>query len=123
MIRCMRIGELARLVGMRDSLIRHYEDQGLLATRDRNGPTRGRDYDQADLERLFLIRTALRNGIGMEVLLSVTLFLDEGVVPDEASLDLTRQALETTDSRLRYLGGLRDVLAAVVLAAGAADGT
>jgi DNA-binding transcriptional MerR regulator len=118
----MRIGELSRRLGVTDSLIRRYEDLGLLPPRNRVNGSRQREYDRADVERLILIRSALRFGISMNVLVSVIRFLDGGDPPEAQSVDLARQALRTTETRLRQVLGLRDVLAAFVLAAGPNDG-
>lgn len=57
MTELLRIGDLARQVGMAASMIRYYEDIDLLppAARGENGY---RIYDQTDVERLRFIQRA-----------------------------------------------------------------
>ena len=60
----MRIGEVAAQAGVRVSLLRYYEDVGLLAPAERvNGQRR---YDPSALRRLAVIDVAQRAGLSLE---------------------------------------------------------
>jgi MerR family transcriptional regulator, redox-sensitive transcriptional activator SoxR len=60
----MRIGEAARRAGVRVSLIRYYEDIGLLPEPERLSGQRR--YDQTVLRRLAVIDVAQRAGLSLE---------------------------------------------------------
>ena len=60
----MRIGEAARRAGVRVSLIRYYEDLGLLPEPDRVSGQRR--YDATVLRRLAVIDVAQRAGLSLE---------------------------------------------------------
>jgi DNA-binding transcriptional MerR regulator len=60
----MRIGEAARRAGVRVSLIRYYEDIGLLPEPDRLSGQRR--YDETVLRRLAVIDVAQRAGLSLE---------------------------------------------------------
>lgn len=60
----MRIGEVARGAGVRVSLIRYYEEVGLLPEPDRVSGQRR--YDQSVLRRLAVIDVAQRAGLSLE---------------------------------------------------------
>jgi arsenate reductase (thioredoxin) len=58
----MRIGELARRVGITPSAVRWYEDVGVLPAPDR-GPNRYREYGATDVARLRLVVSLRRLGL------------------------------------------------------------
>src|SRR5918994_6159701 len=60
----MRIGEVARRAGVRVSLIRYYEEIGLLAPAERVSGQRR--YDDTVLRRLAVIDVAQRAGLSLE---------------------------------------------------------
>src|SRR3954454_2519490 len=60
----MRIGEAARRAGVRVSLIRYYEDVGLLPEPERVSGQRR--YDESVLRRLSVIGVAQRAGLSLE---------------------------------------------------------
>lgn len=60
----MRIGEVARRAGVRVSLIRYYEDIGLLPEPDRVSGQRR--YDESVLRRLAVIDVAQRAGLALD---------------------------------------------------------
>jgi MerR family redox-sensitive transcriptional activator SoxR len=62
--RQMRIGEVARRAGVRVSLIRYYEDIGLLPEAERVSGQRR--YDERVLRRLAVIDVAQRAGLSLE---------------------------------------------------------
>jgi DNA-binding transcriptional MerR regulator len=59
----LRIGEVARAAGVRTSLLRYYEDVGLLAPAPRVGGQRR--YDASVLRRLAVIDVAQRAGLSL----------------------------------------------------------
>jgi MerR family transcriptional regulator, redox-sensitive transcriptional activator SoxR len=72
----LRIGEVARRAGVRTSLIRYYEDVGLLPR-----PTRvsgQRRYDHAVLRRLKIIDVAQRAGMSLD---DIRVLLEHGTDP------------------------------------------
>ena len=60
----MRIGEVARRAGVRVSLIRYYEDIGLMPEADRVSGQRR--YDETVLRRLAVIDVAQRAGLSLD---------------------------------------------------------
>ena len=68
--RTMRIGEVAAQAGVRVSLLRYYEEVGLLAPAERvNGQRR---YDPSALRRLAVIDVAQRAGLSLEEIACAT---------------------------------------------------
>ena len=57
----MRIGELARRVGVAPRLLRYYEEQGLL--RPRRTSSGYREYGEADVDVVHHVRTLLAAGL------------------------------------------------------------
>jgi MerR family transcriptional regulator, redox-sensitive transcriptional activator SoxR len=62
----MGIGEVSRLMGVRPSTIRYYEDIGLLPAPERVSGKRR--YDEGVLQRLSIIRTAQQAGFTLDEL-------------------------------------------------------
>jgi MerR family redox-sensitive transcriptional activator SoxR len=60
----MRIGEVADRAGVRKSLLRYYEDIGLIEPRERIGGQRR--YDESVLRRLAVIDVAQRAGLSLD---------------------------------------------------------
>ena len=76
----LRSGELARLVGVSPDTLRHYELKGLLSSPPRS--TNGyRCYPADAVERVQLVRMALRLGFSIEELSGVFRLRKEGGVP------------------------------------------
>ena len=61
----MRIGDVAQRAGVRTSLIRYYEDIGLLPEAERVSGQRR--YDQTVLRRLAVIDVAQRAGMSLDL--------------------------------------------------------
>ena len=76
----MQSGELARQAGVSSDTLRHYERLGLLAKPPR---TAGgyRDYPGETLERVLVIRRALRVGFSLTELAAILKIRDSGGVP------------------------------------------
>ena len=72
----MRIGEVADRAGVRKSLLRYYEDIGLIEPRERIGGQRR--YDESVLRRLAVIDVAQRAGLSLD---EVRELLDHGNDP------------------------------------------
>src|SRR5215218_8961177 len=72
----MRIGEVARRAGVRKSLLRYYEDIGLIQPRERISGQRR--YDESVLRRLAVIDVAQRAGLSLD---EVRELLDHGNDP------------------------------------------
>ena len=95
----MRIGELARQIGMKPSAIRFYEASGLLPEGDRaiNGY---REYGPAALERLQFIQLAQRLGFSLDSLRQAFAQGQGGRLPHELVLaGLTRRRAEIARMR------------------------
>ncbi len=103
----MRIGELAKTVGINPKTIRYYEEIGLLppAPRTKSGY---RQYGDEDAERLEFIRSAQALGIALEEIKEVLAFRDRGAYPCPYVLRLIEAKLQEIESRiqgLRFLAG------------------
>src|SRR3954452_9755167 len=84
----MRIGEVARRAGVRVSLLRYYEDIGLLPTAERVSGQRR--YDESILRRLAVIDVARRAGLS---LIEVRELIEHGRPPGLSRID-THELLE-----------------------------
>ncbi len=114
----MRIGELARQVGVATSAIRFYEESGLLPEPLRT-PAGYRDYDPGMVDRLAFIRSGQAVGLTLAELREVLAIRDSGEPPCRHVTELLDQRLAEVDQRIRELRRIRRVLAS--LAAVAAD--
>lgn len=76
----MRIGELAKEVGVDPPTIRFYESVGVLPDPDRT-PAGYRWYDAADVERLRLVAVARSLDLGLEDIREILALRDRGVAP------------------------------------------
>jgi DNA-binding transcriptional MerR regulator len=101
----MTIGRLAKLVGVADSTIRHYEREGLLRPTGRS-PGNYRVYGSEARDRLTFIRAAQAAGFELADIKSMLAFQDGRVTPCAEVRDLVRTRL--ADVRVR-LGRLRHV--------------
>lgn len=115
----MRIGELAARTNVPPRLLRHYEDQGLIAPgRAVNGY---RDYDEADVERVTRIRGLVDAGVPLRLVRRILPYLTG---PGETALadadpDLLAELEryhDVIDARVRCLARNRDALAAYLTA-------
>jgi MerR family redox-sensitive transcriptional activator SoxR len=80
-VTALRIGEVARRAGVRTSLIRYYEDIGLLPQPERVSGQRR--YDQSVLRRLAVIDVAQRAGMSLD---EIRLLLEHGSEPMSGQL-------------------------------------
>lgn len=105
----LRSGELARLAGVSSDTLRHYERKGLLA-RPRRSTNGYREYPASDLDRVRLVRGALRIGFTLDELARLLRVRDGGGAPCHEVRALAGAKLSAVETQLRELGSLRDEL-------------
>lgn len=109
----LRIGQLARAVGVQTSAIRYYERRKLVSPASRS--TRGyRLYDEADLERLRFIKRAQDLGFTLNEITAILRVRDHGAVPCGRVRDLAAEKIQRIDEKVRELARLRNSLADLV---------
>ncbi len=116
----MRIGELARQVGVATSAIRFYEESGLLPEPART-PAGYRDYDPEVVDRLAFIRAGQAVGLTLGELRDVLAVRDAGEPPCRHVTELLDQRLAEVDERIRELRRLRRDLASLAEVAAGID--
>jgi DNA-binding transcriptional MerR regulator len=102
----LRIGELARELGLNPKTIRYYEQIGLLPVPARNGAG-FRLYGAADRERLRFIAKAKGLGLTLQEIGEILALRDAGQEPRAYVQDLITRKLAAIDEQLRRLGELR----------------
>jgi DNA-binding transcriptional MerR regulator len=109
----MRSGELARLVGVSTDTLRHYERLKLLAAPAR---TSGgyRNYSQESVERVRLIRRALKLGFSLAELRTILRIRDGGGAPCERVRALAQTKLRQMNQQIKDLLALRHDLGGVL---------
>ncbi|MGP3975698.1 MerR family transcriptional regulator [Streptomyces sp. 8N114] len=116
----MRIGAAAATTGLTPRALRHYEEEGLL--RPRRAPSGHREYGEADLRRLRVIRGLLDAGLTVADVRSLAHVLDEesarfsfGIRREEpegcAVGEVSLHRLAELDARIEELTALRERLA------------
>ena len=113
----MRIGELAKVVGLKTTTIRYYESKGLLPPTSRT-PANYRTYGDEDAQRLQLIKRAKRAGLLLQEI--KPLFGPAGLGSRTAAEPLD-QVLLRLDSFSRQLETLRAELARLLEEAATVD--
>lgn len=114
----MRIGELVRRTGVRERLLRYYEEQGLLHPVRR--PSGYREYSEADVARVRNIRTLLSAGLGTATIAGVLpcmIDLGDGLAP--ACVDLLPELYRERDritSAIDEMTATRKVLDGIIAA-------
>jgi DNA-binding transcriptional MerR regulator len=105
----MRIGELARVSGLRADTLRYYERLGLLPS-----PARShggyRQYDASALSRLAFIRKAQALGLTLDETREVLRIAADGAPPCEHVRAALAARLQQVDERIAELAGLRETL-------------
>lgn len=109
----MRIGELARRTATTVDTLRFYERRGVLAppARSANGY---RDYPDAAVERVRLVRRALAVGFTLRELERILRQRDQGGVPCREARALLAEKLAEVKRRRRELAALDRLLAALL---------
>ncbi|MGQ0849557.1 MAG: heavy metal-responsive transcriptional regulator [Actinomycetota bacterium] len=108
----MRIGEVARRVGLATSAVRFYEDRGLIPPPERTD-SGYRDYDPAVVERLAFIRAGQAVGLTLRELSQVLQIRDGGDSPCRHVTGLLDTRIKETDERIGQLRRLRRDLIAL----------
>jgi DNA-binding transcriptional MerR regulator len=105
----LRSSALAKLAGVSTDTLRHYERKGLLAAprRSANGY---REYPQAALERVRLIRRALSVGFTLGELARILRVRDKGGAPCREVRRLAEKKLSEAEMQLAEIVALRDDL-------------
>jgi MerR family transcriptional regulator, redox-sensitive transcriptional activator SoxR len=99
----LRIGEVARRAGVRVSLIRYYEDIGLLPEPERVSGQRR--YDESVLRRLTVIHVAQRAGLTLD---EIRELLEHGNDPmNERLRDLATRRLPEIDALIARAQAMR----------------
>lgn len=116
----MKIGEVARRVGLATSAIRFYEDQGLIPEplRTESGY---RDYEPAVVDRIRFIRAGQAVGLTLRQLNQVLRIRDEGGSPCRHVTELLDIRIDDVDQRIEELHVLRRDLTAMRLNASDLD--
>lgn len=96
------IGETARLVGLKTSALRYYDDRGLVRPKVRRGGRRF--YGRDELRRLAFIQILQRLGIGLEVAAAV---MDH---PSDVWRARTREQIAALDALIAQARAARDLL-------------
>lgn len=105
----MRIGELAKQVGVTPDTIRYYEREGLLPPPERT-PSGYRDYEQGVLDDLRFIKKAQALGLKLRDVREVLEISSGGKPPCEHVRATVSARLVDTEKRLRELRALRATL-------------
>lgn len=109
----MRIGELAKRIGVNPKTIRYYESIGLLPEPHRR-PSGYRTYDAADLERIAFIRRAQQFGLRLDVIGEILALRERGERPCGYVLGAVRRELDDLDRRIAELQATRGQLAGLL---------
>jgi DNA-binding transcriptional MerR regulator len=110
--RQVRIGQLARQLGLNPKTIRYYESIGLLRKPART-EAGYRLYDADDRERLAFIRKAQAVGLTLDEIGQLLALHRNGEMPRTYVGDLVDQKLAAVDAQLRALQDFRDDLLAL----------
>ncbi|MDP8958113.1 MAG: heavy metal-responsive transcriptional regulator [Actinomycetota bacterium] len=108
----MKIGEVARKVGLATSAIRFYEEAGLLPEPERT-PSGYRSYHPSVIDRLAFIRAGQAVGLTLSELHDVLQIRDRGEAPCRHVAELIGNRIREIDERIGDLRLLRKDLAAL----------
>jgi DNA-binding transcriptional MerR regulator len=106
----MRIGDVAKQVGMTVEAVRFYERQGLLPRPPRT-EAGYRIYADADLRRLQFIRQAKRLGFSLQEIVRILRLRERGHCPCEEVIETLERHLRETEDQLQRLQAFRDEIA------------
>ncbi len=105
----MRIGEIARLVGVNPRTLRYYERIGLLAPSSRT-EAGYRVYTSAEAERLAFIRRAQATGLSLAEIADIISVREGGAAPCRHVRELSEAKVAEIDERIAELQELRNDL-------------
>ena len=100
----MKVGEVARLVGISVRTLHHYDDIGLVVPSDRT-PKGYRSYSAADVERLHRVLTYRELGFALD---DIATLLDDPTVDAMAHLQRQRDLLDERIDRLHRMAAAVD---------------
>jgi MerR family transcriptional regulator, copper efflux regulator len=106
----MRIGELARLTGVRAKTIRYYEEVGVLSEPDRT-PNGYRDYPDVAVDRLSFVRDAQATGLTLTEIASILDRRSHGEATCLHVIDLLERHLTALDRNIQTMRRTRKTLA------------
>ena len=109
----MRVGELAKAVGLTPDTVRYYERAGLLPPPART-PAGYRAYDTDAVDRLKFIQGAQRLGLRLQNIADLLAIRDTGACPCEPAEQLLRRRLAELDAEMARLAQLRAQIVAMV---------
>jgi DNA-binding transcriptional MerR regulator len=108
-VKTVQSGELSRLAGISADTLRHYERLGVLPKPPRtNGGYR--DYPANSLERVQLVRSALKVGFSLPELATILRMRDRGEVPCKRVRAIAGHKLEEVKQQINDLLVMRDQL-------------
>lgn len=108
----MRIGELAAQTGLSRDTLRFYEKAGLLHPRRRPGGYR--DYGEAELARVALIKQAKAAGLTLREIRALVALVDEGEAPCAHARALIAAKRAQIEAQIRSLEALKARLDALL---------
>ena len=107
----MRIGELAKQVGISTQTLRFYEKQGLLGTsQGLRSESNYRVYDDASIKRLEIINQAKELGFSLSEILALSRLWDSGQLGKQAQIAALQKKLEELAGKRFMLDQLEKVL-------------
>lgn len=98
----LRIGDLARQVGVTASMVRYYEEIGLLPPADRT-ESDYRVYNQADVERLRFIQRAKELDFSLEEIGEILALREHGEAPCAYVINQIGAKIEEVDRKMAAL--------------------
>lgn len=109
----MRIGEVAREVGVNPKTIRYYESIGLLPEPART--TSGyRDYGPDDVDRIAFARRATELDLHLDEIAEILALRDRGKRPCDYVLEVARRRVDDLDERIQTMQRAREELASLI---------
>lgn len=109
----MKIGELARRLGINTKTIRFYESIDLIPPADRT-PSGYRDYGEEDADRLAFIKSAQRFGLSLEEISEILALRERGERPCDYVLGVVQGEISDLDHRIKEMRALRKELVELV---------
>jgi DNA-binding transcriptional MerR regulator len=102
----VRIGQLAKVVGVDTPTVRFYESVGLLPEPARR-PSGYREYDQSDIERLRFVRQARSLELPLDDIREIVALREEGEAPCPYVREVIAREAEAIEERIGQLVTLR----------------
>lgn len=116
----MKIGEVARQVGVNPKTIRYYESIGLLPEPARTAAGY-RDYGLDDVDRIAFARRATELDLHLDEIAEILALRDRGERPCDYVLDVARRRVDELGERIQAMQRAREELARLIEAAPAPE--